>query len=378
MNRSDIETMTEPELAALAASYLDILWAGEHVPSMKSECRAARRSLARLFSFLPERVTEIGFPYCPGDNRTSYRQLTYPIVYKQIGTIKYHTDGCLHNQQNYHTAYGDPWEPKDKGALKRYENRYHDCELQYKKWISGDDIEERMRAEKAANEKKFLNSFKKFNHLLMKYQYYRYLNKKFVTPRRFLIDGKKFYEVMEHLEQIMDGNIPTAPPDEDSTPEQKEIYRQQMLRFEVIQDKLDTFLGAFYQITQHYSCRDYFQLDFYSFVSDESIKDADKTYSIKCKHRYNNFDYDNNYTHALYEIKSNDFPEDEKFNRYAAEYHRHDAAFMTIYKSLAYYRMFLMFNNITVLYLRDFCQAMGFIPPDEKKDKEGENSGTEK
>ena len=368
MNQSDIETMTEDEFYSLATSYFNIIHNIEHIPGMQSECQVARRSLMRLLSYLPEKVTKHDFYY---DYQNSC-YLVYPVICKQIKKITYYSNGLIKNTDSNHNIYCDSWKPKNHDAIKRYETKLHDCELQYNK-IFGNSVEERIKAEELTNEKKFLNFFKNRDNLLMKYQYYRYLGKKFVVPKRFLIDGKRFYEFAEHLEKIME-NAPEPSFDittnEDVAQEIVNTYKIQMSKLEIISDKLSDFIDNFSKIididiwsgSAHLS--GYAKLSVCSFTNEEAIKTANKTNMLKFGDLYRSFNF------SCYSVSVDDLPEDKKLNNYIKVYNpygsmNYNKAYRRIYRALISYRM-LLINNLTIPYFRDFCQKMGFIPPEKQ------------
>lgn len=375
MKRSDIEVLNDDELAILARAYFDVLQTGSCIPSMKSERKAALRSLYQLFASVPEHVTQKYLNFSQQYRTTIY----YPVVFKQIGSIMYYCNGCIRDSNRYVSIYGDPWEPKNPSAIKRYNNAFQDCELQYNKTLVGDDVEERMKAERDANRKQFLRFFKKYKSLLMKYQYYRYTHKKFVIPQRFLIHGRKFYEIMEPLKDMVlviekYGSLNNGAS-EDENMSQEDTFL--LDRFHTISDSLYDFVHRiFEQIADFYVYNSNIELRFLSFIDEESIAVSDKHSQLTMRpavqypHEVPNY--------FLYDFKDIDFSHDDELERYLNIYRECRKNATSLCRALILYHMLSYASNETIPYFRDFCQTMGFIPPDtNEKEEEKEGSKNE-
>ena len=366
MNKSDIEVLNESEIEILARAYLSIIKYSEHIPSMKRECNAAKRSLFKLFSFVKESITECQI-------RIDREYISYPVITKKIGGFRYDSTGYIKDNNTYCSYQGEPWVPKDKEVIKRYESKLEQSNLNFNKVKTGVTVEERMIAEKAANEKKFKNFFKKRTSLLMKYQYWRYLNKRFQIPKRFLINGKKFYEVMEIVQPIVD-SIPRINDPGDIDDERKEFLKH---RLEAISEKLYTFMENIEQsMTRICEWTSEYRFEILSFYNFDSVVSADKCFDVKKRPNYysRNSSDGKMYYCDIYSYSSKDFiKNNKKLKRYVTGLDNSlEYSFIpnSVFRALSFYELCKEVDNNYVYQLRDYFCAMGFLPPDETEEEE--------
>ena len=373
MNKSDIEVLSESEIETLAEAYLSIIKHSEHIPSMKRECNAAKRSLFKLFSFVKESITEYKI-------RVDREYIVYPVITKKVGNLKYDSNGYIKDDNYYHSYYSDPWIPKDKDVIKRYEAKLEQSNLDFNKVKTGVTVEERMVAERAANEKKFNNFFKRRSSLLMKYQYWRYLGKKFKIPKRFLINGKKFYEVMEIIQPVVD-SIPRVNEGEVND-EKWKFYKD---RLEAVSDKIYDFMESVEQMmAEMHEWSSEYSFEICSFYGPDSIMNCEKTFNIKLWPKYSsvyNPPSREEYHCERYEYSNKDFKKNRNLERYVAGLNgsmEYNFIPQSVFRALCFYELCKQADNVYVYQLRDFFCDMGFLPPEETEEVKEADGGEQK
>ena len=189
------EVLSDNELYDLACSYALIIKVGQDIPGMEQEVATAEKSFVNLMRDLPEHTHKSVTSHCDGESGVYYTEFV-----KKIDDISWFSSGLItiDNKINWGDyVYTQPWEPVDPEAKKRQETYDRQFKLDFEKTITGIDVEERLERERLSNISSFESALNKYNMALVKFQRQTLEKKRILPLKRFTMDGKKFYEVMD-------------------------------------------------------------------------------------------------------------------------------------------------------------------------------------
>lgn len=172
-----------------------------------------KRLLVQIFEQLPEHYTEKYVDYGPG---SYHNRLKRCLAYKTAGICEYYSDGTL--VYNYRRITLPIWTPTDKAVVKKIQENT----AGYRKTFEQDasiTAEEETKKEITAFDKEFWKELNRTRNLFMKYQACIFLGKNFKPSKKFTLNGKKLYELVDIIKeviknkydiQVLDRSISTA------------------------------------------------------------------------------------------------------------------------------------------------------------------------
>lgn len=189
------EVLSDNELYDLACSYALIIKVGQGIPGMEQEVATAEKNFVNLMKDLPEHTHKTMTGKCSGEQSVNYTEFV-----KKIDGISWFSSGriVIDGKVNWGDyVYTQPWEPVNPEIKKRQEAFDKQYKLDFEKTLTGIDVEERLERERLSNISSFESSLNKYNMALVKFQRQMLEKKRILPLKRFTMDGKKFYEVMD-------------------------------------------------------------------------------------------------------------------------------------------------------------------------------------
>lgn len=385
------EVLSDNELYDLACSYALVIKVGQGIPGMEQEVATAEKNFVNLMKDLPEHTHKTATSKYSGEHSVNYtefvKKIDDSIYWFSSGQIV--IDGKI-NWGDY--VYTQPWEPVNPEVKKRQEAFDSQYKLDFEKTLTGIDVEERLERERLSNIKTFESSLNKYDMALVKFQRQKLENKKVTPLKRFTMDKKKFYEVVDTFSN-------TILSCKDNKTNEKILKAA----LDTSRDKLEKLEMSIEQLFNHrlfvrksYSSN---MIDSYDFCI-ATFKNSDEAHSAvkRCALMWNDdyerqksdtwasnlrnsFRYNHNACESVSErdisIKVSDnvnklYPIAKKFNS------------ITLVDLLCYYDLMSQladlkdeYGNPRIWMFREFCETMGLLKPTEKEGSKETNGSEE-
>lgn len=375
------EVLSDDELYDLACSYALVLKVGQGIPGMEQEVATAEKNFVNLMKGLPEHTHRTTTSHCDGESGVCYTEFV-----KKIGNdISWFSSGLI--TIDGRISWGDyvytqPWEPTDPEAKKRREAYDKQYKLDFEKTLTGIDVEERLERERLSNISSFESALNKYNMALVKFQRQTLEKKRIVPLKRFTMDGKKFYEVMD----TFTNTVLSCEDNEDNIKVLKAAIRASSDKLDKLELSMEQLFNHRLFVRRSYNSNTISSCDFCistfknSFEANSAIERYALQWNDNSGERQRNGWYAR-YNHQACESLTEDNIDIKMSGRVNRLYHIlngvRGVSDTILANCLCYYDLVSQLadakdeqGNPRVWMFREFCETMGLLAP--KKEEESE------